>query len=215
MKQTTRYALLAASVLAVAASAQAQYVNGDLLIGFTGGTSDFIYDLGPASTLTSGHQWTIGGNLGTQFGVIGALNSGSHIFATSSDPVNENGYDPTGNFSAARANITTIAGGLTLGNSRTPAPSDTTSWTYQTAQPPGTPGDSFQNNFFNPNVSSSSTAYLYNNLNIGTVIADGSFSYNAASGVVTYSAVPEPTSLGLLAGFGLLALLFRRHLANA
>ena len=92
MKRTTQYALLAASAIALAASAQAQYVNGDLLVGFTGGSQDFIYDLGQFSTLTLGKTWNIGPARGTEFGIVGALNSGSHIFATSSDSA-ENGYN--------------------------------------------------------------------------------------------------------------------------
>ena len=57
MKRTTKYALLAASTLAVAATAQAQYTYGDLLVGFTGGSQDFIYDLGQVSSLHVGETW--------------------------------------------------------------------------------------------------------------------------------------------------------------
>ena len=43
MKNTSKYALLMASALVVAASAQAaQYANGDLLLGFSGGSQDFV-----------------------------------------------------------------------------------------------------------------------------------------------------------------------------
>jgi len=185
MRKTPKYALLLASALAVAASAQAQYVNGDLLVGFTGGSQDFIYDLGQASSLTLGRTWNLGANLGTQFGVLGAQSTGRHIYATSFDNVNENGFSPANLFFNARADITTIAGGLTVGNSRTttPAAADwTTGWTYQTAQAAGTPGNTFQNDYFNPNVSVSSIAYFYDNLNSGTVTAAGFFSYNSSSG---------------------------------
>ena len=215
MKKTTKYALLAASAFAAAASAQAQYVNGDLLIGFTGGTSDFIYDLGQASSLSVSQTWNVGANLGLQFGVVGSQQTGRHIYATSFDSVNENSYDPTGLWPNARADITTIAQGLTLGQSRNTDPADTTGWTFQTAQPPGTAGNTFQNDFFNPNVSASSTAYLYDNLNTGTVTPDGSFSYDSASGLLAYSAVPEPSTLSLLGGFGLLALALRRQRMKA
>ena len=90
MKKTSKYALLAAAALSVAASAQA-YVNGDLLVGFTGDTSDFIYDLGNVSLLSQSGSWTIGSGLGTEFGVVGSLNTGQHIFATSFDSA-ENGF---------------------------------------------------------------------------------------------------------------------------
>jgi hypothetical protein len=222
MRKTPKYALLLASALAVAASAQAQYVNGDLLVGFTGGSQDFIYDLGQASSLTLGRTWNLGANLGTQFGLLGAqtIFTERHIYATSFDSVNENGFSPANLFFNARADITTIAGGLTVGNSRTTTPSAadwTTGWTYQTAQAAGTPGNTFQNDYFNPNVSVSSIAYLYDNLNSGTVTAAGFFSYNSSSGQLAYgvTAVPEPTTFSLLGGLGLLALAVRRKLAKA
>jgi hypothetical protein len=213
MKKTSKYALLTASVLAVAASAQA-YSNGDLLIGFTGGSSDFIYDLGNVSLLSQGESWTIGSSLGAQFGVVGALNSGSQIFATSSDSA-ENAYNySTAFFNLDKANIGTIAGTLTAGQSRTTTPADTTGWTYMTAEPPGTPGNTLQNNMFNPNVDVGLTAYFFDN-NASGPTPDGSFTYDTANGVLTYSAVPEPATFGLLGGFGLLALAFRRHLIKA
>jgi hypothetical protein len=220
MRKTPKYALLLASALAVAASAQAQYVNGDLLVGFTGGSQDFIYDLGQASSLSLGQTWNIGANLGTQFGVLGAQNTGKHVYATSFDSANENNFSPAGLFPNARADITTIAGGLTLGNSRTttPAAADwTTGWTYQTAQAAGTPGNTFQNDYFNPNVSVASKAYLYDNLNDGTVISDNFFSYNSSSGQLAFGviAIPEPTTVSLLGGLGLLALAVHRKFAKA
>ncbi|MEI6782135.1 MAG: PEP-CTERM sorting domain-containing protein [Verrucomicrobiota bacterium] len=217
MKRTRPYALLAAAALALAASAQAQYVNGDLLVGFTGGSQDFIYDLGQASSLTLGQTWNVGPNLGTQFGVLGAQSTGRHIYATSFDSLNENGYDPKGFFPNARAGITTIAGGLTAGSFRTTTPSDSTGWTFQTAQPAGTPGNTFQNDFFNPNVPVSAVAYLYDNLNTGTITPMSFLSYDGASGRLAYgvSAVPEPTTGSLFAALGLLAFAVRRQFSKA
>ncbi len=214
MRKTPKYALLLASALAAGASAQAQYVNGNLLVGFTGLSSDFIYDLGNVSLLSQGKTWTIGSDLGTQFGVVGALNSGSHIYATSSDST-EGGYlYSTAFFNLDKANIGTIAGSLTAGDARTTTPTDSTGWTYMTAQPPGTPGNTLQNNMFNPNVSVSSVAYFFDN-NASGATPDNFFTYNNASGVLTYAtAVPEPATFGLLGGFGLLALAFRRQLIN-
>ena len=218
MRKTPKYALLLASALAVASSAQA-YVNGDLLVGFTGGSQDFIYDLGQASSLTLGQTWNLDANLGAQFGVLGVQNTGQHIYATSFDSLNENNFAPTGLFPNARADIATIAGGLTLGNSRTTTQAAfdwTTGWTYQTAQAAGTPGNTFQNDYFNPNVSVASNANLYDNLNNGTVTPLSFFSYNPYSGQLAYgvTAVPEPTTIGL-GGLGLLALAVRRKLAKA
>jgi len=217
MKNTLKLALVVASALAVTASTQAAY-NGDLLVGFTGGSSDFIYDLGLRTGLTSGETWTLGASLGTEFGVVASLNSGSHVWSTSFDSA-ENGYVPAANFTTVRANVGTIAGSLTSGTSRTTTSADTTGWTYQTAQPPGTPGNTLQNNWFNPNVAVGSTAYFFNNVDTATpsVTADGFFTYDSVGGVLTYTAqaVPEPSTYGLLAGMGLLVVSLRRRLLKA
>jgi hypothetical protein len=221
MKRTTKYALLAASVLAVAATAQAQYTYGDLLVGFTGGSQDFIYDLGQVSSLTLGETWNIGAGLGTQFGVVGAssISAGSHIYATSADS-GQNGYVMSGNWSVARANIATLDQGLTVRQSRTTTSSDTTGWYMQTAQPAGTPGNYLFNNLDNPNAPVNTygyetTAYFFDNVN-GTATPDSFFSYDTASGNLAFGAVavPEPTTFSLLGGFGLLALAIRRQLAK-
>ena len=210
MNDIRKVMLSAAAALAVAVSAQAQYVNGDLLAGFTGGPSDFILDLGPYSGLSLGQTWTVPANLGTEFGVVGALNFGQVIFATSSDRA-ENGFNPQGLFTGARADVATLAqGSLSAGLSATLTPSLTYSWTYQTAQPAGTPGKSFENDFFNPNVSAGSTAYFFGNANNGTVEAENAFTYNNVSGQLTYSAVPEPGTVSLLAVMGLVGLAVRR-----
>ena len=225
MKNTLKYTLMVAA-LAVATSAQAgNYAGGDLLVGFMGGSSDFIYDIGSVSSLTAGETWTIGSGLGTQFGVIGAkVTSGTgYIYATSAFN-DESSFDPSGAYNGASTGVKTIARDgtssvLTAGNSRTPTSGDTTGWTYQTGQPVGTPGSSFQNSFFNPNVDSASTAYFFeNNTSDGTVNAISFFTYNSASGVLTYgqsAAVPEPATYGVLAGFGLLALSLRRQFVKA
>jgi hypothetical protein len=211
MKNTLKYPMLAAA-LAVASSAQA-YPNGDLLVGFTGGSSDFIYALGGVSALTPGQTWNIGTSLGMQFGVVGALNTGSHIYATSPD-TSESGYAyDTAFFNQAKANIGTIAGSLTVGLSRTTTPADATGWTMQTDQAAGTPGNYLFNNLFNPNVSIASTASFFDN-NAAGATPDGFFSYDATRGVLTYGVVPEPASIGILAGLGLFAVVMRRRSFN-
>jgi hypothetical protein len=214
MNNITKAMLSAVAALGVAVPVQAQYVNGDLLVGFTGGSSDFILDLGQFSTLTLGQTWNVGANLGTEFGVVGALNFGQVIFATSSSST-ENSFSPQGLFTGARADVATLAqGSLTTGLSATLAPSLTYSWTYQTAQAAGTPGKSFENDFFNPNVNNGSTAYFFENANNGAVTAENSFTYNSASGELSYQTVPEPGTLSLLAVMGLAWLIVRRRLAG-
>lgn len=212
MKNKSKRVLLAAAAGLMAATAQAQYVNGDLIAGFKGGANDYILDLGPYSSISLGQSWNVGANRGTQFGVVGALNAGQHIFATSSDSA-QNGFSPLGLFTPARADVATIGSGLTLGTSRTPAPGDTTSWSFQTGQPAGTPGKSFQNDFYNPNVNAGSTAFLFDNANDGTVKPLGSFSYESATGKLTFQAVPEPATYAL-AAVGALGFLVRRKYSH-
>jgi len=223
MKKTTKYALLVASALAVASSAQAQYIYGDLLAGFTGGSgNDTIVDLGQVSSLTLGETWHIGAGLGTQFGVVGAssIAAGSHIYATSAD-INQFGFTMGNQWTTAKTAVQTIDQGITLGQSRTVAYNDAsgTSWYTETAQPTGTSGPTLFFNAFgeDPNApvgsfGSSTTAYLFDNVN-GIATRDSFFSYDTASGNLAFGAVavPEPSTLSLLGGFGLLALALRRQ----
>jgi len=214
MNNLRKAMLCAAAALGAAVSAQAQYNNGDLLLGFTGGTSDFILDLGPYSSLSLGKTWNVGANLGTQFGVVGSLNLGQIIFATSSDSA-EGGFNPQGLFTATRADVATLAqGSLTPGASITLNPSLTYSWTYQTDRPAGTPGKSFENDFFNPNVNVGSPAYFFENSNAGTVTPANAFTYNSTSGELSYQMVPEPGTPSLLAVMGLAGLTVRRGLVR-
>jgi len=213
MKRTSKYALLAASALAVAASAQAQYVNGDLLLGFKGGASDFIYDLGQASTLYQGKTWTVGASLGTQFGVVGSLNSGRHLYSTSFDSANENAFSPTGLFLNARSHFATLAQGITLNGSRTTTSADTTGWSVQTD--PIAAGNTLRNDWYDPNVTAAATAYLWDNTDVGGKTLAGSFSYDSAGGGLTYSLVPEPSTFSLVGSMGLLAFAVRRKFAKA
>jgi hypothetical protein len=213
MKTTLRVVVLGAACWLAAASTQAQnYVDGDLLLGFTGNSSDFIYDLGQFSGLSYGQTWNVGAGLGNRFGVVGASSSGKHIYATSGDGA-ENGFDPSFLYNTALANIRTISGqpaALIVGGSRLTSPSDTTGWTYQTAQSAGTPGNTFQNNFFNPNVDASLGAFLFDNANSGIVVATGLFKYDSGSGVLSYNVVPEPAA-GALVATGLILLVALRH----
>jgi hypothetical protein len=210
MKTTTiRAWLAAAGLMAALPATAANYTYGDLLVGFDGSGNNFIYDLGQFSSLSIGETWNVGANLGTRFGVVGGTVGGTHIYATSSD-YNELSYDPTGNGSTAISNIKTLSGqpnAITLGGSRTPTAGDTTGWTYQTDQAAGAPGNTFFNNYFNPNVSAGATAFFFDNLNSGAVGQAGAFVYDGVGGVLTF--VPEPGSSALFILGGMVALVSR------
>jgi len=214
MKNKMKIALLSTACLLMAGPARAQnYGNGDLLLGFTGGANDFIYDLGQFSSLTLGETWNVGPGRGTKFGVVGAQSGGKHIYATSFDSA-ENSFDPLALYNTAAANVMTVSGqpiAVTVGTSRATSSGDTTGWTYQTAQAPGTPGNTFQNNFFNPNVDVGATAYFFDNANTGIVTPKNVFTYDSANGILTYSQVPEPAVGCLLLGGGLLIMSLRRQ----
>jgi hypothetical protein len=86
MKKTHKKILAAAmgAFCVMTASAQTSFYNGDLLVGFTIGTSgtDMIYDLGSATNLVNGKQWNLATALAAaslqnslatvQWGVIGS-----------------------------------------------------------------------------------------------------------------------------------------------
>jgi hypothetical protein len=192
MKHNAKFGFIAGAALALVGSAQASYHNNDLLVGFDGNSSDFIYDLGQYSTLTYGETWTVGANLGTDFGVIGASANAASLIYVTSPSVNQNNFAQGNNYQNTKANVALAAGLLTgAGQSRTTAPSDTTGWTYLTDQPSGTPGNTFFNNYYNPNVSTSSSAYFFvNSANETAGVLTGVFTYNSSTGILTYNRPP-------------------------
>lgn len=218
MKHIISMALTTALVMAAAGLQAQQYLNGDLLVGFSGGSSDFIFNLGQSAQLTLGQTWNVGAARGTRFGVVGAyVSSGmGSIFATS--PLSdEGGFDPTGAYAAARTGVATLAGtpqAITLGQSRTLSLTDPTGWTYQTDQPVLGSAHTFQTSFFDPNVNIGSTAYFFENRNDGTVEARSFFTYDVTSGLLAYG-VPEPSSLALFISSGVVAWGWRRQRKQA
>jgi hypothetical protein len=224
MKNRLTIALLATTaVVAIPAHA---YTSGDLLVGFgqAGAANDYVYDVGSLSSITVGQTWNLSTGLFGQFstlsnlnfGVVGSLNSSQTIFSSTAGiaPVEvNNGYQ------TIRADIYTIGGSITAGNALTPAQTATTSWTYETRQPAGTPGGIFQNDLDNPNVvtpaaftSGSTVAYLFANDNLADpAVFRCAFSLDSA-GILTY--VPEPATCALL-GLGALAFMLRRRMARA
>jgi hypothetical protein len=220
MNNTIKTGLALASALAAVVSAQAgQYVNGDLLVGFDGGSSDYIFNLGSVSSLYQGETWTVGSSLGNNFGVIGSLSSAAGKFTSTTSydsALNESGLNSANTWASALTGIKTLAGGtsaITAGQSRTVVSSDQTSWTFITDQAAGSPGSTlFFNTIGNPNVPTSGTAYFWELSNDGTITGKSYFTYDSASGVLTYGVaiVPEPTSLGLLGVAGLVVIARRK-----
>jgi len=166
-----------------------------------------------------GDSWSVGASRGVNFGVVGASAKGlttSHIYVTSSDSMEGGFVQLSGG--PASANVATIAGGNSAinqqGQFRTPSPTDPTGWYLQT-DTPSPAQNSFENNYFNPNVPVGSTAFFFNNAN--NINSSGSpvglFNYDPAGGTLTF--VPEPSTYGVAAGLGLLVLTLRRKLARA
>jgi len=223
MRKQTRLVLVAVAAAAMATTVQAAYTSGDLLVGFTasGAANDYLFDVGPLSGLSNGETWTLGANLGGNFssaqfsgadwGVAGALSLTKTIYSSEGSagvPVE----NPNA-FNTIKANVVSLGQNSTLNAAVQPAQTSAISWYSQTDQPNGTVGNYFFNNLDNPNVKTASAATLYANDNLGdpaTLL--GNFSISADGNTLTWTGVPEPSTCGLLAGFGVLALWFRRRI---
>lgn len=218
MKKRTTMAWVAAAAFS-AASAHAATYTGDLILGFSSGAgNDFLYDLGPESALSYGEQWHLGSSLSgfnlntVNWGVIGDKNnSGTRVAWTTTaggslpNPIPSSGVwgtldTPT---KSIFQNFTGTGSGQTLSISAT----DDNSWNKQTIN--GTLTTQYVNAYENPN------GYGFSAISFFDVFADAStpglqgwFSLDQ-SGTVSY--VPEPTTLSLVAGVGLLVMVVRRR----
>jgi hypothetical protein len=232
MKKTLKTALVLGAIAGAAWSAAAQY-NGDLIIGFTGGGSatDFLYDLGPASSLAAGETFNLGSLLSgfalssTKWGVVGTANvGGTRTSWATADP----GFTPpmvTGLSQWTKVNtaVTAIAGNFATfaaGQHTTVDPTTDNSWKQQTSTPSLT--TQYQNVYgWDPNIGASitggasgiGTMFVWTESGFNTTLSQlGSLSLDG-TGTVTF--VPEPTTYSLLAGLGLLALSIRRTMQKA
>jgi len=224
MKKQIRSVLLAAAGLAVVTSAQAATYNGDLLVGFTSGTgNDLVYDLGSFASLVNGEQWHLGAtglnllsayNLNTvQWGVVGnnLLNLNNRTLYTTfgSTPVSLNGSQ--GN--AVNGNVGAIYGSFGTagaGQSASIPSGNANSWATETTSV--APGNTYINNFENPNTTGLSSITFWTEHVNQSAVQGLDFSLDS-TGTLTYGtvAVPEPTTYGLIAGAGLLAVSFRNQ----
>jgi hypothetical protein len=226
MNTTTKIALLAAAIAAVAWPTQAAY-NGDLILGFTGGSSstDFELDLGSAASLTSGQTWNLGSSLsgftlnGTSWGVVGAANPGTRTsWVTANTGLTPNtiaGITGWTKINTAVSSIYSLFPTAGPGNSATPGNADDNSWNHQTLNPTLT--TQYQNVYQDPNIFPAGTGsmdFYAVTANGATPVELGSFTLDG-TGTLSFTAVPEPTTYSLVAGLGLLALSLRRVLHKA
>jgi hypothetical protein len=235
MNTTTKIALAALAIAAGAWSAQAQAAyNGDLVVGFTTGASganDYELDLGRASSLATGFGNTTTFNLGTalsgfnlsgtSWGVIGTLavsGKGNSWFSIDRGAVPGNIANAATWSSINTAVVSLYTGFATAGAgaSATPNNSDANSWNQQTIVGPNP--TSYVNTYGNPNIGSALGQPLGpGSMDFYQIIANnttpteiGVFTLNSTGTTLTFTAVPEPTTYGLLAGAGLLILSVRR-----
>jgi hypothetical protein len=235
MKKQIKSVALAVAAGVVAASAQAATNNGDLLLGFTDQThNDVIFDLGPASSLAYGNSWNLGA---TGFNLLGNLNLGSVYWGV----IGDNLVGATGTAWATKGIGTPAPGKLAglsawgaidtpissifqnfsttgAGNYISVDPANSAAypngWNVQTIS--GTLTTDYHKAYLNPNVQGLNSDSLYQivaNNSAPTVM--GYFNLDA-TGTITYTAspVPEPSSLALLTGAGLLALSLRNRFRN-
>jgi hypothetical protein len=218
-------------------SAQAQYAPGDLIVGFTSGSgNDLVYDIGTFSSLVNGETFSLNSAITTtaghanlnnlNWGVVGAQNVLGVRTAYSTvphgqttAPANINGSTA---FNTVATAVNTIGQFITSGPAGTDAASDAASWNGETIVGGG-------GTYFNvygsatPNNPNSTTPASFTS---GSIVEDvygvqannsagnllGTFTFDS-TGTLTFNtvAVPEPSTYGLLAGLGLLALTVRRQ----
>src|SRR6266436_2290340 len=129
MKRQVRTVLLAAAALAVVASTQAATTyNGDLVIGFTSASgNDFEFDLGAASSLTSGQQFNLSSQLSNfslstvNWGVVGTATVGGARTSwvtvnTGGAPTQINGLSAWSKVNTAVSSIYSLFGAAGPGN---------------------------------------------------------------------------------------------------
>jgi hypothetical protein len=242
MKKTNKFFLAAAmgAFCVMTASAQTSFYNGDLLVGFTIGTSgtDMIYDLGSATNLVNGKQWNLATALAAaslqnslatvQWGVIGStgpsagnasLNGTRFTYSTGAAGLNPvNGKNTWSAISGSTSTISVNAiGNNAAGSYGTVAATDpgNYSWYYQTTGQPGNTIWSYHGGNTPNEVGLVSTPLYQTDANntMPTVFDNGLFTLNA-NDTLTFAVVPEPTTIGLVTVAGLLLVAFRRKFAS-
>lgn len=208
--------MLATAALTAAVSTQAATYNGDLVIGFTAASgADFEFDLGAASSLTSGQTFNLssqlsGFNLSTvNWGVVGTATIGTSRFSWST--VSGAPIASAAAWSKVNTAISTMYSLFATagpGNSATPDSADPSGWNQETRVGGG--ASQYHNVYINPNTVGTGSADFFSVLaGGGAGSAMGTFSLDS-NGILTFTAVPEPSTYCIMAGMGLLALCLRR-----
>lgn len=221
MKKQTKATLIALAIVSAATASQAAAYNNDLIIGFSSTTgNDLLYDLGSFGSLTAGETWNLssllsGYNLSTvNWGVVGnsSASGTSRVLYTTfaSAPAtagNGKGTSINSADGALYSNFATAG----AGNSASVDSTTDNSWNHQTINPTLT--TQYLNAWENPNqVGTGSINFWSVQANSSAGVQDGTFSLGSG-GIVTFDAVsvPEPSTYGLCAGAGLLALCLRNQ----
>jgi len=219
MKDSYKFALLAALGLASVSAVQAQ---SDLIVGVfqTGDANTTAVDIGAYSALTSGETWDLSGAVSAAgislsstgvFGVVGDVKGTSSatkiVYVT--DAGTPNTFTGASAFNLINAAVQTI-GSAGLGTQTAGSGYD---WSSETD--PTVSGSTAANLGYSMSGLVTGPIDLWSVADNGSApVLDGTFTLNPANDLLTYNAVPEPTTLGLLGGAGLLILSFRKKFAR-
>jgi hypothetical protein len=232
MNISYKLALLAALGLAGTLAAQAQsinssYVTGDLLVGVYDPTvaNTEVVDIGSFSSLQNGETWDLSSlltsagfsstlNAASQFGVVGYQtvvgSTGDSIYST--DASQPPSLLRNTRFTAM-PDVNTL--GLNEGAQLIPSPyiNPGVDWYSETLA--GSSSTLFADIGYQVNATVGNAAQLWTTVaNNSTPSQDSTFTLNPSTEVLTYGTVPEPSTLGLFGGAGVLLLAFRNKFSR-